>query len=220
VTLTPHVAACTASVESRLVGRLPPPRWWLWPLLGPLQPGLIIETRGPRPLQRHVLACVLAAVDNDDGFTLRVSAASIGVVIEQALAKRSGVWAEQLALGIVPPGSWGRLADGAAALARRAVTVEVDDTIDGAVIQSGAVSWCLGRSPGAHIELKVSLVAGAVTLEALDGRCSPPMLRRAVIVAGRLEPDAETRSFVDEMEALIELNDTEPEGFHDVDEQP
>ena len=55
--------------------------------------------------------------------------------------------------------------------------------------------------PGADIELEVSLVAGTVTLEALYERCSPSMLRRAVIVGGRLEPDAETRSFVDEMEA-------------------
>lgn len=126
-----------------MVGRLPPPRSWLSPLLGPLQPGLIIETRGAEPLRRHLLACVLASADDDDGFTLRASTTTIRVVIEQALAMRSGVRAEHLALGVVPP-RWGRLADGAAALARCAVAVEIDDDIDGAVIHSGDVSWHLG----------------------------------------------------------------------------
>ena len=90
------------------------------------------------------MAYVLAAVVDDDDYSLRASATTIRVAIEQALAMRGGVRAEQLALGIVPAGGWSRLADGAAALTSRAFTVKVDDDVYGAVIQSGSVSWCLG----------------------------------------------------------------------------
>lgn len=176
-------------MEARFLGRSLGHAGWWSPLLGHVMPEHVIAVCGPWPLQRYVLAQLIAGLQRRENATLRGPTAVLEEIVEAALTLRAGLARDMVRVGIVQSDEWQALAMAAGAILDDRLRLQPVDDLVGVELEACA-RWCFGMAV-AHPDIDVEVIGNAtgIHLLALDGRTTPPTRRRARLQSGRLRDD-------------------------------
>lgn len=152
--------------------------WWT-PLLGRVMHDEVIAVSGPWPLQRHVLAHLMADLGVEAAATLRGPTLLLEEVVEETLTARARLSREQ---------SWARHASATIASPTIGAKLQVRcvDEFMGVELEAFA-RWCFGMKI-LHPDVEIDVLMGdsGISLIALDGRTTPPTRTAVRLQHGQL----------------------------------